>query len=74
MVVVMILTSLSVAREREFGTFDQLLVAPFTPGEILLAQVDSGDSLRSGRFPGAGCRQRLVVRRAVSRQHCGTGP
>ena len=38
MVVVMILTSLSVAREREFGTFDQLLVAPFTPGEILLAK------------------------------------
>jgi ABC-2 type transport system permease protein len=35
MVVVMILTSLSVAREREFGTFDQLLVAPFTPAEIL---------------------------------------
>lgn len=35
MVVVMVLTSLSVAREREFGTFDQLLVAPFTPWEIL---------------------------------------
>jgi drug efflux transport system permease protein len=38
MVVVMILTSLSVAREREFGTFDQLLVTPFTPGEILLGK------------------------------------
>jgi ABC-2 type transport system permease protein len=38
MVIVMILTSLSVAREREFGTFDQLLVAPFTPGEILLGK------------------------------------
>ncbi|SEA49107.1 ABC-2 type transport system permease protein [Desulfuromusa kysingii] len=38
MVVVMILTSLSVAREREFGTFDQLLVAPFTPAEILLGK------------------------------------
>jgi ABC-2 type transport system permease protein len=32
------LTSLSVAREREFGTFDQLLVAPFTPGEILIGK------------------------------------
>lgn len=38
MVVVMILTSLSVAREREFGTFDQLLVAPFNPGEILVGK------------------------------------
>ena len=38
MVVVIILTSLSVAREREFGTFDQLLVAPFTPGEILIGK------------------------------------
>lgn len=38
MVIVMLITSLSVAREREFGTFDQLLVAPFTPGEILLAK------------------------------------
>ncbi len=38
MVVVMILTSLSVAREREFGTFDQLLVAPFTPVEILIGK------------------------------------
>ena len=38
MVVVMILTSLSVAREREFGTFDQLLVAPFMPGEILIGK------------------------------------
>jgi ABC-2 type transport system permease protein len=38
MVVVMILTSLTVAREREFGTFDQLLVAPFRPGEILIGK------------------------------------
>jgi ABC-2 type transport system permease protein len=38
MVVVMLLTSLSVAREREFGTFEQLLVAPFTPGEILIGK------------------------------------
>jgi ABC-2 type transport system permease protein len=38
MVVVMILTSLSVAREREFGTFDQLLVSPFNPAEILIGK------------------------------------
>lgn len=31
----MILTSMSVAREREEGTFEQLLVTPFRPGEIM---------------------------------------
>ncbi len=35
MVAVMILTAMSVAREREQGTFDQLLVTPFTPLEIM---------------------------------------
>lgn len=38
MIVVMLLSSLSVAREREFGTFDQLLVAPFRPAEILIGK------------------------------------
>lgn len=41
-VVVMVLTSLSVAREREFGTFDQLLVAPFRPLEILVGKAVPG--------------------------------
>jgi ABC-2 type transport system permease protein len=31
----MLLTALSVAREREQGTFDQLLVTPFRPAEIM---------------------------------------
>lgn len=35
MIGTMILTALSVAREREQGTFDQLLVTPFRPGEIM---------------------------------------
>lgn len=35
MVVTMVVTALSVARERELGTFEQLLVAPFRPFEIL---------------------------------------
>ncbi len=35
MLAVMILTAMSVAREREQGTFDQLLVTPFTPLEIM---------------------------------------
>ena len=38
MVVVLLVTSLSVAREREFGTFDQLLVAPFGATEILVGK------------------------------------
>lgn len=42
MVVVMILASLSVAREREFGTFDQLLVSPFRPTEILIGKAMPG--------------------------------
>ncbi len=35
---VMMLTSLSIAREREEGTFDQLLVAPYAPVQILMAK------------------------------------
>jgi len=35
MIGTMILTALSVAREREQGTFDQLLVTPFRPAEIM---------------------------------------
>ena len=38
MIIVMVLSSLSVSREREFGTFDQLLVAPFRPFEILIGK------------------------------------
>ena len=35
MVITLLLTSLSIARERELGTFDQLIVSPCTPFEIL---------------------------------------
>lgn len=42
MVVVLVVTALSVAREREQGTFDQLLVAPFTPLEIILGKTLPG--------------------------------
>jgi ABC-2 type transport system permease protein len=34
----LIVTALSIARERELGTFDQLVVSPSTPGEIILAK------------------------------------
>ncbi len=34
----LIVTALSVAREREQGTFDQLLVSPLTPGMIMIGK------------------------------------
>lgn len=38
MMIALVLTSLSIAREREMGTFEQLLVSPVTPNEILLGK------------------------------------
>lgn len=38
MLMTMMLTAMSVAREREEGTFDQLLVAPFRPAEIMIGK------------------------------------
>ncbi|KAF3362530.1 Inner membrane transport permease YbhR [Chlamydiales bacterium STE3] len=38
MVVGLLVTALSVARERELGTFDQLLVSPLLPVEILIGK------------------------------------
>lgn len=38
MVEALILTALSIARERELGTFDQLLVSPLQPIEILIGK------------------------------------
>lgn len=35
----LLLTALSIAREREMGTFDQLLVSPTTPFEIIVAKI-----------------------------------
>ena len=42
LLVTTLVTSLSVARERENGTFDQLLVTPFRPVEILLGKALPG--------------------------------
>jgi len=42
LVVTMLVTALSVAREREAGTFDQLLVTPFVPVEILIGKALPG--------------------------------
>jgi ABC-2 type transport system permease protein len=38
MFVALVITALSIARERELGTFDQLLVSPATPAEIIVAK------------------------------------
>ncbi|MCG6897871.1 MAG: ABC transporter permease [Thiocapsa sp.] len=42
LVVTLVVTSLSVAREREAGTFDQLLVTPLRPVEILIGKSTPG--------------------------------
>jgi ABC-2 type transport system permease protein len=42
LVVTLLVTALSVAREREQGTFDQLLVTPLRPGEILVGKALPG--------------------------------
>ncbi|MHB8422546.1 MAG: ABC transporter permease [Leptospirales bacterium] len=42
LVVSLLVTALSVAREREDGTFDQLLVTPLSPGEIILGKIIPG--------------------------------
>lgn len=39
LVIALVLTALSVARERELGTFDQLLVSPVEPIEILIGKI-----------------------------------
>ena len=38
MIIALMITALSIARERELGTFDQLLVSPSTPLEIILSK------------------------------------
>lgn len=38
----LVVTALSIARERELGTFDQLLVSPTTPMEIIVAKTVPG--------------------------------
>lgn len=42
MLVTLMLTALSIARERELGTFDQLLVSPCAPMEIIIAKTIPG--------------------------------
>lgn len=42
MVVTLIITALSVAREREQGTFDQMLVTPYRPTELIIGKAAPG--------------------------------
>ncbi len=50
MLICLVVTSQSVAREREMGTFDQLLVSPLMPMEILIGKVIPG--ILIGMFEG----------------------
>lgn len=51
MVVTLMVTALSIAREREAGTFDQLLVTPMNPFELLVGKTVPG--LVIGLFEGS---------------------
>ena len=70
MIQTLMLTAMSVAREREQGTFDQLLVTPFRPAEIMVGKalpsmivgIDPGDR----RAPGGAALVPHPVRRARS--------
>jgi ABC-2 type transport system permease protein len=42
LLVALLVTALSIAREREQGTFDQLLVTPYRPAEVLLGKTLPG--------------------------------
>ncbi len=42
MLTCLIVTSISIAREKEMGTFSQLLVSPLTPFEVLLGKIIPG--------------------------------
>ncbi|MDE3045497.1 MAG: ABC transporter permease [Verrucomicrobiota bacterium] len=42
MLTCLVVTSQSIAREREMGTFDQLLVSPLSPAEILVGKIVPG--------------------------------
>ncbi|MGH2639574.1 MAG: ABC transporter permease [Rhabdochlamydiaceae bacterium] len=42
MLICLVVTTQSIARERELGTFDQLLVSPLMPAEILIGKVIPG--------------------------------
>jgi ABC-2 type transport system permease protein len=42
MLACLVVTSQSIARERELGTFDQLLVSPLTPLEIVIGKIVPG--------------------------------
>jgi len=68
LVVTLITTALSVARERELGTFDQLLVTPLMPWQILLGK--TLPALLIGQFEGAAIGVFGSAFRFTARWHC----
>ena len=70
LVVTMLVTALSVAREREQGTFDQLLVTPLRPIEILLGKALPGFIIGLVEATAIICHGRVLVRGAPARAAC----
>ena len=56
----LMITGLSVARERELGTFDQLLVSPLSPTEILIGKSVPALLIGAGRGDGDGPGRRAA--------------
>ena len=64
----MLVTALSVAREREQGTFDQLLVTPFRPGRNLIGKALPGFPHRLSRGDADHPDRGILVQSPVARQ------
>ena len=66
----LIVTALSVARERELGTFDQLMVSPLRTHEILIGKLAAADDDRArahhALHPGGGVRLRHPAARLAA--------
>ena len=70
MMMAMLVSALSLARERELGTFEQLLVTPLRPAEILIGKavpgIDRRDDRRQHRLSrrrccGSACRSAAIA-------------
>ena len=70
----LMLTALSVAREREQGTFDQLLVTPLRPTEIMIGKARAVDADRPRAVDAHSAAVAVLVRHSLQRLACHAVP